>query len=299
MSVGINKFLSPAELSRLNRLTLQSRYVVEGSLAGRHRSPFRGASSEFADHRAYIAGDDPKRLDWKVLGRTDRYFIRRYEDETNLRVYLVIDRSASMDYGAGSVTKFEYAVRLAAEIGYVVIRTRDSAGLYLFSEKLNTAIGARNSFAHFSNMLATLDRARPAKKTRTAMALHRIADDIQRRALIVLMSDLLDDPDEIALALAHFRRQHHDVIVFHVLDDAELELPFPRGAEFEDLETGEKIGADPRSMREEYRRAFGDFIEKHRQACAQLRVDYRLVNTKRDLDLFVRAYLEERKRVSR
>ncbi|MBM4153814.1 MAG: DUF58 domain-containing protein [Lentisphaerae bacterium] len=299
MSVGINKFLSPAELSRLNRLTLQSRYVVEGSLAGRHRSPFRGASSEFADHRAYIAGDDPKRLDWKVLGRTDRYYIRRYEDETNLRVYLVVDRSASMDYGSGTVTKFEYAVRLAAALGYVVIRTRDSAGLYLFSEKLNTAIGARNSFAHLSNMLATLDRARPSKKTRTAMALHRIADDIQRRALIVLMSDLLDDPDEIALALAHFRRQHHDVIVFHVLDDAELELPFPRGAEFEDLETGEKIGADPRSMRDEYRKAFGDFIEKHRQACAQLRVDYRLVNTKRDLDLFVRAYLEERKRISR
>ena len=299
MPVSINKFLNPQELARLNRLTLQSRYVVEGSLAGRHRSPFRGASSEFADHRAYIPGDDPKRLDWKVYGRTDRYYVRRYEDETNLRVYLVVDRSASMDYGSRGVTKFEYAVRLAAALGYVVIRTRDSAGLYMFAEDLDVAVGARNSFSHFSNILATLDESRPAAKTRTAPALHRIAEDIQRRALIVLMSDLLDDPDEIALALAHFRRQHHDVIVFHVLDEAEIELPFPRGAEFEDLETGERLGADPRSMREEYRKAFGEFIDRHRQVCAQLRIDYRLVNTKHDLDLFVRAYLEERKRFSK
>lgn len=299
MSEGISSFLNPQELTKLGRLVLHSRYVVEGNLAGRHRSPHKGASSEFADHRAYIEGDDPKRLDWKVLGRTDRYYVRRYEDETNLRVYLVVDRSASMGYGSAAMTKFQYACKLAAAIGYVVLRSRDSIGLYAYSEKIDMVMGARNSFAHLNNILRYLKNIEPASTTATAPALHQIADDIHRRALIVLISDLFDNPGDVVKALAHFRKQHHDVILFHTLDPKEIDLDFRKGGEFEDMETGEIVIADPQAMADEYRKVFAEFLEQYRKPCAEMTIDYRLTNTATDLDNFVRAYLEERRRFSR
>lgn len=296
---GIAAFLSPQERQSLARLTLQSRYVVEGNLAGRHRSPNRGASTEFADHRAYFPGDDPKRLDWKVLARTDRYFVRRYQDETNLRVYLIVDRSGSMGYGSGSVTKYQYACRLAAAIGYVILNSRDSVGLCVYSKTVDTSIGARNSFAHLNNILKTLQQFKPESDTSTAPALHRVAEDVHRRALIVLISDLFDDPPEVVKALAHFRKQHHDVIVFHTLDPMELDISTCKGAEFEDMETGETLIADPRALADAYQKEINDFIEQYRQPCAEMNIDYRVVNTGLPLDTFVRAYLEERRRLSR
>lgn len=299
MNQALTTLLAPSERQALNRLALESRYVVEGNLAGRHRSAARGMSTEFADHREYIAGDDPRRIDWKVLGRTERYYVRRYQDETNLRVYLVVDRSASMAYGSGSVTKYRYACRLAAALSYVVIKGRDSVGLYAYSDRVDAAIGARNSFAHLNNLLATLVSRPPAATTATADALRRVADDIHRRALIVLISDLFDDPAGIIRSLAHFRKLHHDVILFQVLDPMELDLDFRRGGEFVDVETGEKIVADPRAVADEYRQALAAFIEEYRSAAARMAIDYRLVRTHQPLDGFVRAYLEERRRLSR
>ncbi|MDD5677345.1 MAG: DUF58 domain-containing protein [Kiritimatiellae bacterium] len=299
MATGINNFLSPQELHRLGRMTIQSRYVVEGTLSGRHRSHLKGASSEFADHRAYVPGDDPKHLDWKVLGRTDRYYIRRYEDETNLRVYLVIDRSASMGFTSGPVMKYHYACQLAAAIGYVVVKVRDSVGLYLYSNRIDRQAGARNSFAHLNNLLKSLTQSQPGNTTQTAKTLHQIAETVRRRALIVLFSDLLDDPPEIIRALAHFRKQHHDVIVFHILDPAELDFTFKQGARFVDLETGETIVADPRGTAEAYRKVFGDFLEEYRKPCAEMNIDYRLARTDHDAAMFVRSFLEERKRLSK
>jgi uncharacterized protein (DUF58 family) len=246
-----------------------------------------------------MQGDDPKRLDWKVLARTERYYVRRYQDETNLRVYLVVDRSASMAYGSGSVTKYQYACRLAAAIGYVVLKSRDSVGLYVYSNEVDVAVGARNSFSHLNSVLRQLQDLRPADTTATAPALHRVADDVHRRALIVLFSDLFDDPPEVVRALAHFRKQHHDVIVFHTLDPRELDLSFKRGAEFEDMETGARLVVDPRSLADEYRRVLGEFMEQYRRPCAEMNVDYRVVDTGHALDRFVRAYLEERRRLSR
>ena len=298
---GIANFLTPQELHKLGRLALQSRYVVEGSLSGRHRSSTKGASSEFADHRAYIPGDDPKRLDWKVLGRTDRYYVRRYEDETNLRVYLIVDQSASMGYKSASsqVSKFQYACHLAAAIGYVVIKARDSVGMYLYSEKIDALMGCRNSFNHLNNMLKTLQATQTAHSTSTAPTLHMIAESIHRRAMVVLFSDLFDNPPEVIRALAHFRKMHHDVIVFHTLDPMEIDFNFKHGAEFEDLETGEKVIANPRSLIDEYRKVFAAFLEEYRKPCAEMNIDYRLVNTAEPVDTFVRAYLEERKRTVR
>ncbi len=299
MSNGLSQYLTAQQMHRLARLTLQSRDVVEGNLAGRHRSPARGASTEFADHRPYMPGDDLKRLDWKVLGRTERYYIRRYQDETNLRVYLVIDRSASMNFGTTGTTKFEYACRLAAALGYVTLRSRDSIGMYVYSEKMDAAVPARNSMLHLNNCMKMLQNFTPDGGTRTADTLHQIADAIHRRAMVVLFSDLLDECDEVIKALAHFRKQHHDMIVLHVLDPVELDLNFKRGAEFEDLESGEKLVVDPRAIADAYRELFGEFIDNYRKACAEMRIDYRLASPQTPLDTFVRAYLEERKRMSR
>jgi len=298
MKEGLQKFLMPRELQKLTGLTLQSRYVVEGNLSGRHRSPLRGASTEFADHRAYIAGDDPKRLDWKVLGRTDRYFIRRYEDETNLRVYLVVDRSASMGYAPINISKYDYACRMAAAIGFVVVKVRDSIGLYLFSDKIDVQMGARNSTQHLNTVLRVLGQHKPANTTNTALTLHQIADSIQKRALVILLSDLFDDPDGIMKALAHFRKMRNDVILFHILDQTELDLSFNRPAEFIDLETNEKLLVDPRGIAPSYRETMKEFLDKYQSACNQMKIDYRLVNTKQEPETFLKAYLEERQRCS-
>lgn len=299
MAEGITSFLTPQELHRLGRLVVQSRYVVEGNLAGRHRSPARGASSEFADHRAYATGDDPKRIDWKVLGRTDRYFIRRYEDETNLRVYLVVDRSSSMAYTSEMESKYQYACHLAAAIAYVVVKARDSIGLYLYSDKIDAQMAARNSFTHLNNLAKILAEHRPSSSTQTAKTLHQIAEAVRKRALIVLISDLLDEPADVIQGLAHFRNHHHDVILFHVLDSTELDFSFKKSARFIDMETGEMIMADPRSIAREYKKAFADFLEQYRKPCAEMKIDYRLVNTSQDMGLFVRSFLEERKRCSK
>ncbi len=299
MSTGLNKLLTPAELHSLGQYSLQSRYVVEGSLAGRHRSPARGSSAEFAEHRAYVSGDDLKHLDWKVLGRTERYYIRRYEDETNLRVYLVLDRSASMAYTSGPETKYHYACRLAAAVGYVVAKARDAVGLFLYADTIQAQLEPLNSILNLNNLASTMLRQGPSSTTRTARTLHQIAEAIQRRGLIVLFSDLLDEPAEIVRALAHFRQQHHDVIIFHTLDPAEIDFPFEKNAEFLDLETGARISADPRSLASEYRRVFAEFLEQYRKPCAEMKIDYRLVNTGQTMDRFLRAYLEERRRLAK
>ncbi len=302
MAGGIARFLTPEQLQRLSRQTLQSRLVVEGNLAGRHRSPLRGASTEFADHRAYIEGDDPRRIDWKVFARSERYFVRRYEDETNLRVYLALDRSASMGYAsADRRSKYDYACRLAAAIGYVVVKAKDSIGLCLYSDRPQVFLPARNTLLHLDNLLSVLGDQPPTLGTPTATArtLHEMAESIRKRALIIVFSDLFDDGDSIRQALAHFRKQHHDVILFHVLDPDELDFPFPRGAEFEDMENKERLLVDPRRIAAEYRAAFAQFLESCRKCCVELNIDYRLVRTDQPFDRFLRAYLEERKRLSR
>jgi uncharacterized protein (DUF58 family) len=296
---GIAGFLTPAEMHTLGRLALHSRYVVEGNLTGAHRSPLRGASSEFADHKAYALGDDLKHIDWKVLGRTDRYFVKRFEDETNLRVYIALDHSASMAYGSNGTTKYDFACHLAAALGYVVAKAKDSVGLFLHADKVDVHMEARNSFQHLNNLLRRVEEFPPDSTTHIAEALHQIAGSVHKRALIVVISDLLDDEHAVSRALAHFRKQHHDVIVFQVLDPMELDLTYKQGCQFEDLETGEMIAADPRGLARDYKRVFGEFLDRYREACAKMQIDYRLARTDQSVETFVRAYLEERRRLSK
>ena len=294
---GIKAFLNPEEMHKLSRIVLQSRYVVEGNLSGAHRSPLKGASSEFADHKSYGIGDDPKHLDWKVLGRTDRYYIKRYEDETNLRVYIILDRSNSMAYGSGDLTKFTFGCRLAAALGYVVVKARDSVGLFTYSDKMDMKVEARNSLNHLNNTLKRLQEVKPASTTKTAETLHQIAESIHKRALVVLISDLLDNEKEIVQALAHFRKRLHDVIVLHVLDPVEIDLSLKQGFEFEDLETGELLTVDPRGVAKDYQKEFGAFLDYYRVSCEAMKVDYRLVKTDQSVETYARAYLEERRRL--
>jgi len=297
---GITAFLTPEEMHTLGRLALRSRSVVEGNLAGAHRSPFHGPSSEFADHKAYGIGDDPKHIDWRVLARTDKYYIKRYEDETNLRVYLALDRSASMNFsGNGKVTKYSFACRLAAALGYVVVKARDSVGLTLYADKVDVMMEAKNSLLHLNNLLKTVQEHPPGSTSGIADALHQIAGSVGRRALIVVISDLLGDDDAIRTALAHLRKQNHDLIVLHVLDPVELDLSFSKPSEFQDLETGERLPVDPRGIGDAYRKAFGAYLEDIQKHCQGLNIDYRLVRSDQPLDLFVRAYLTERKTLSR
>ena len=286
-------------MQRFSRLALQSRYVVEGTLAGAHRSAQKGSSTEFSEHRAYIPGDDPKRLDWRVLARTEKHVVREYQDETNLRVYVVLDRSRSMDFGSGAVTKFDYAAHLAGALGYVVVKARDSIGLILHGDADDTRLEAGNSMSHLNALAKHVQAARPGEATSLADTLHRIADSIRRRALIVILSDLYDDTGAVVRALAHFRKQHHDVILLHVLDPAELDFTFRKAARFRDLETGEKLNVDPRAIRAAYREAFREFVDAYREAASSLGMDYRLARTDGDAEPFVRAYLSERRRLSK
>jgi uncharacterized protein (DUF58 family) len=293
---GIKAFLNSEEMHKLSRIVLMSRYVVEGNLSGAHRSPLKGASSEFADHKAYGVGDDPKHIDWKVLSRTDRYYIKRYEDETNLRVYIILDRSNSMGYGSAGLRKYDFACRLAAALGYVVVKARDSVGLFVYSDKIDMEVEPRNSINHLHNMLKRLQGIEPASTTNTAETLHQIAASIHKRALVVVISDLLDNEKEVNLALAHFRKRLHDVIVFHVLDPVEVDLSLKQGFEFEDMETGELLTVDPRALAADYQKVFGEFLKQYRTTCEGMKVDYRLVQTDQSVETYVRAYLEERRR---
>lgn len=297
---GIAAFLNPAEMHKLGRLVLLSRYTVEGNLAGAHRSPLRGPSSEFADHKSYGIGDETKHIDWRVFARTDKYFIKRYEDETNLRVYFALDRSASMNYSSGDgPTKFQFACHLAAAIGYVIVKARDSVGLFLHADKVDVRMEASNSFQHLNNMLKYIQANPPGSTSGIAEALHEIAGSVRRRGLIVVISDLLGDEAAVNVALAHLRKQRHDVIVFQTLDPAEIDLSFKKPCELRDLETGERLTVNPRGLADEYRKVFGEFLDQYRKACAGMNIDYRLVRTDQSVETFVRAYLEERRRLSK
>jgi uncharacterized protein (DUF58 family) len=298
-ALDAGSLLTPDAMQRLAALALRSRYVVEGSRAGQHASPLKGASVEFADHRAYVKGDSLRQLDWKVLGRTERLYVKQFREETNLRVHVLLDVSGSMAFSSGGrPTKHAYGCGLAAALGYLVTVQQDSLGLFAFDRALRAELPARSGSRHFRRFLEELARHAPEGGTDTGLALHALAERLARRGLVVLISDLFDDADAVFRALAHFRKKRHDVIVFQVLDPAELELDVPRGSELVDLETGERLEVDADLARREYKRVLGEAIARCRQHCARLGVDHRLVSTADDREEFVRHYLDERRRIS-
>jgi len=296
---GISDFLSAESMRKLEALVLRSRYIVEGFRAGSHASPLKGASVEFADHRQYVKGDNLRNLDWKVYGRTERYYVKQFEEETNLRVHVIIDGSASMGFRSGDhLSKYEFACRIAASFGYLVVKQQDSLGLTIYDDELRQEIPPRGGTRHLRLVLERLAGHEPTGKTDTGRALHALAERSFRRGMIVILSDLFDDPEAVFRAVAHFRKKMHDVILLQILDPAELELSFDRVAEFVDMETGEKLEIDPDLARSAYKQELQKSIDQCREKCAVMNVDYRLVSTGGSFEDFIHQYLAERRRMS-
>jgi len=279
---GVRHFLDAESLSRLRALQVRSRYAVEGASAGGHRSRRKGLSVEFADYRQYVPGDDLKRIDWRVFGKNERLYLRQSEEETCLQVQLFVDKSASMGYGSGKMTKYRYASILAAAIAYAAIRRQDAAGLALFDESCRSYLPPKSGPEHLRILCNLLHEGESGKGTALAGSLHTLAERVRRRGLVVVFSDLLDDVDAVSGALSHFRRRGHDVVVYQVLDRAELEFPFRETACFVDMESGEKVFATPREIRDGYRRELEAFRLRCHRMCTQLGAEYHLVPTDGD-----------------
>jgi uncharacterized protein (DUF58 family) len=294
--VSEQAFLDPAVVARLGTLELKARTIVEGVLSGLHRSPFKGFSVEFAEYRQYIPGDDLATIDWKVYARTDRHYVKKFEEETNLDCHVVLDASGSMAYGSAGITKFEYAQCLAASLGYLMNRQRDAVGLTAFDDGITAMLPASARPGHLRAMLITLDRLQPGRETDVGTPLHQLADSLTRRGMVVLISDLLDEPDRVVRGLKHFQFRGTDVIVFHVLDPDEVRFPFERPTRFEDLETDDEVMAVPSLVRGHYLDAMNALIERYRRELGACGIDYCQLTTDQPLEMGLLAYLSTRAR---
>jgi len=288
-------YFDPKVLAGISNLYLRARWVVEGLMSGVHRSRAKGFSVEFEEHREYSPGDEIRRIDWKALGKFDRYYIKEYEDETNLRAYLLLDTSASMDYASNGITKFDYGCTLAASLAYLILKQQDAAGLVTFSTRIEAFIPPKAKRDYLIQILHALENRGPAGETNVGKILEEIGGQIKRRGLVVLVSDLLDEPEQILKGLRLFRFKGNDVIVFHLLDQAELDLPFDGNILFEDLEAANlKVVADPRSIRNTYREVVQEFIGEMRKQCHDNAIDYQLISTSTPLDQALASYLSWR-----
>jgi uncharacterized protein (DUF58 family) len=292
---GQKNYFDPKVLAGISNLSLRARWVVEGIMSGIHRSRSKGFSVEFEEHREYSPGDEIRRIDWKALGKFDRYFIKEYEDETNLRAYLLLDTSASMDYSSNGVTKFDYGCTLTASLAYLILRQQDAAGLVTFSNRIENIIPPRAKRDYLTQIVNALETQGPGGETNVAKILEEIAGQIKRRGMVILVSDLLDEPAPILKALRLFRFKGNDVIVFHILDQAELDLPFEGNILFEDLEAAHiNVIADPRAIRQTYRQVVEEFTNHMRQECHDSSIDYQLISTSTPLDRALASYLSWR-----
>lgn len=291
------KYLKPEVVYRLSRLDLVARLVVEGFITGLHRSPYHGFSVEFSEYRPYMPGDPLRHIDWKVWGRTDRFYVKQFEEETNLRAYLLLDSSGSMGYTSGEVTKLQYAVYLSAALSYLMLLQRDAVGMVTFDTKIRSYLPPRSVFSYMHVLLREMDQLKSRGKTRVSDTFHDLAERLKRRGLIIVLSDLFDDPVDVLNALKHFRHRKHEVIVFHILDPMETTLGFEGDTLFVDMETGDKIHTQPWHIRSEYRKRVDQFLEDYKRECRQHRIDYVAMDTSQPFDMALFKYLVMRKRI--
>lgn len=288
------RFLAPEVLARISSLELIARSVVEGFISGLHRSPHLGFSTDFAEHRQYMPGDDLRHLDWKLLARTDRLYIKKYQADTNVQIHLLIDASASMGYASGEVTKLQYAQYLASSLAFLGVRQHDSVGLHAFDEDVIEHLPPSSRSGHLRTALGVIERIVPGRGTALTDQLHRVADQLTRRGIIVLISDLYDEPEQLLTALEHLRFRGNEVIIFHLLDKQELDFDFAEPLVLEDSETEEQLHVLPDVLRDEYRRAIRAHIDKISEGAARNRIDYELLRTSEPLDSALFSYLSRR-----
>jgi len=288
--------LRPEVTTRIRRLELTARRVVEGFLSGMHRSPYFGQSIEFLQHRQYVRGDEIRHIDWKVYARQDRLHIKQYEEETNLRLQLIVDRSASMAYGDGESNKFDYSASVAASLAYLALRQKDATGLFTFDTKVRDNVPARSNQQQLTRILAALDSVGADGRTDLKKVAAEVAQTIPRRGLVVVISDLLG-VDSLMDGLQVLRSRGHDVALFHVLHDHEIDFEFDGATRFEGLETDDFLNCNPRALREGYLEALETFLDKTRKACGRLQIDYLLTRTSEPLDAVLAKFLSGRVRL--
>ncbi|MGL6075761.1 MAG: DUF58 domain-containing protein [Fimbriiglobus sp.] len=294
------RFLHPATIAKVGRLDLRAKQLVEGFISGLHKSPFFGQSMEFAQHREYVTGDDIRHLDWKVWSKTDKFYIKQFEAETNLRATLVVDTSESMVYGhaqhkkAGTLNKYEYACTAAACLAYIIIRQQDSAGLASFGWDVKSVLPPKSSQRHLDAITKTLDHSRPAEKTRIDKAMRTVAESSHGRGMVIVFSDLLTDRESLFKGLEMLRHRRHDVMVFHILDDDEMDFNFSGMTRFEGLEEMPQLMCDPRALRDGYLEALDEYLVEVRRGCTRMGIDYNLIRTSDYLDAVLSRFLFRR-----
>lgn len=289
------KYLNPRVLASLEGLDLQARLVVEGYVAGMHKSPFHGFSVEFAEHREYAQGDDIRHVDWKVWSKTDKYYLKQYEEETNLLTYLLLDTSESMAYASeGNVSKLQYGQWIAASLAYMVIAQQDSIGLATFDEQIQRFMRPSGQASHLKEMFHVMDTQPARSKSDLGAIFHDLAERFKRRGIAVVISDFFDDPSRILAGLRHFRHRRHEVIVFHVLDPAELDFPFRQTTLFRGLEGLGEVLTDPYALRRAYQEELGRFLDELKKGCRSADIDYVPLRTDADLGLALSSYLATR-----
>jgi len=288
------KFLDPEAIKRIARLDLRARHVVEGFLSGMHRSPYFGQSIEFRQHREYTYGDDPRYVDWKVWAKQDRYYVKQFEEDTNLRCMLLCDVSGSMRYGRGALNKYEYGCTVAVSLAYLLLRQQDAVGCVAFDESIRMTVPQRTKRNHLDSIIQALELSDPQQKTDIYQILRNVAESCPRRGLMVLVSDLLVDRSALFRGLRLLRSRGHDVMVFHILDDDELDFPFNGPTRFEGLELPDQLRCNPRALREGYLASLNVYLEEIRRGCTNHSVDYALLRTSQPLDAALAAYLSNR-----
>jgi uncharacterized protein (DUF58 family) len=298
MQQDYRQYLNPETVSKLKGMELRARMVVEGFIAGLHKSPYHGFSVEFAEHRQYMPGDNIADIDWKVFAKSDRYYIKQYEEETNLKGYILLDCSASMAYHSeGHVAKHDYAGLLAGALSFMMLRQRDAVGLVTYDTKMRRYIPPRSKSGHLHLVLNEIAQQKPSDQTNIASTLHDMAERISRRGLVVILSDLLDDGAKIISGLKHFRHKRHEVIVFHILDPRERDFAFPREAVFKDMETGEELTTLPYQIKGHFTEQVRKYSEEISLACRQSLIDYHPIDTAMPFDKALYAFLAKRSRL--
>jgi uncharacterized protein (DUF58 family) len=291
------KYLRPEVIRQVSRLDLRAKFIVEGFLAGLHASPFHGFSVEFSEHRKYVAGDDLKDLDWHIFAKTDKYYLKKFQAETNLTGYLVMDLSASMAYTyRQELTKFEYAICLAAALGYLMIHQQDPVGLITFDTRIQASLAPRSKRTQLGTILAVLANLKPSGATDIAQCLHQLAVMIRTKCLIMLFSDLMNEPDGVLKSLHHLRHGGNEIILFHILDEAEVCFPFDGVVEFEDVEDHARLLVDARGVRPDYLRSIEEFRDHYRRECAKANIDYVAMDTSVSFDKALMEYLLQRQK---
>jgi uncharacterized protein (DUF58 family) len=288
------EYLHPDAIRRIASMELRARNIVEGFMAGMHRSPYFGQSVEFVQHRQYTPGDDLRHIDWKVWSRQDKLYIKQYEEDTSLRCTLLLDASASMSYGNGSLNKFDYAATVCACLAYLTLRQQDAVGLTVFDQRIQSRLPWRSSRSHLQSIYRSLQQTTPKDKTDLKQVFREISDTYPKRSLMVVATDFLGGEAQTLKSLAALKHAGHDILVFHIMDDDELDFPFNDATRFEGMESADQLTCNPRALRDGYLESLQRFLDRVRHACASAQIDYQLIRTSRSLDAALTAYLATR-----